>query len=181
MTTLTRIAALSSALLLLAGCKQTPVATVSIANVGVSTVTDEAAVLVFRLDAGAMGDEPLSLKEVKYTLSIDGHVVFSGTRYAEATTTAELSQTIDLPAPIPASEVQWPLHGVRRYRIHGSVAFLRPGPIGEMLYDLGVKRRRVRFSESGGLDFGAGGAEVEVQTQATDSAAASEQSSDSPR
>lgn len=164
------------------GCSKTATATVSIVGVALAAQTEDGVVLQFQLDAGANVDKPIALKEVKYTVSLDGQVVFSGTRYAEATVTSELSQVIEIPAPIAAGSVDWPLTGVRPYRISGSVAFLRPGPVGELLYDMGLKRKRVRFAESGGLDFGASGADVELEDQAADSAsdsASSESSSES--
>jgi hypothetical protein len=164
------------------GCAKSPNATVSIVGVALAAQTDEGVVLQFRLDTAGTGDKPIALKEVKYVVSLDGKVVYSGTRFAEATVTEGLGQIIEIPAPIPADRVKWPLTGVRPYRISGSVAFLRPGPVGELLYDMGLKRKRARFAESGGLDFGAGDEDVLIEDQAADSvsdSASSESISDS--
>jgi hypothetical protein len=150
---LTTIVMLFISATLVAGCGLTPKPVVAVASVGVSSYTDDAAVLVFQLDVHTNTDEPLSLREVQYTASLDGQIVFRGTRLAETTATGDRIRTVEIPIPVRSDQVQWPLEGQRQYRINGTVAYLRPGPIGKMLYDLGLRRKRVRFGESGALDF----------------------------
>lgn len=147
--------------MIVTGCGATPKPVVEVASVGISSRSEDAAVLVFQLDVHSSTEQPLSLREVRYTASLDGRVVFRGTRFAETTATHDRAHTIDLPIPVRADQAQWPLEGQREYRITGSVAYLRPGPVGEMLYDLGLKRKRVRFGESGALDFESGGQQAQ--------------------
>jgi len=114
--------------------------------------SEDADKLDFILTGANPTKNPYPLREVNYTVRIDGRVVFRGVRSAQTTLPPNDSHDFRVPAPIPRGEAG-PLAGRQvRYEIFGAVAYLPPGPIAEILYDLGVQRRTVRFRDEGVLE-----------------------------
>jgi len=113
----------------------------------------DAAKIDFVFQGANPTDNPYPLREVTYTVRIDGRTVFRGQRLAQATLPPNDTQTFTIPAPIPYAEVGRLAGRTVPYEIAGTVAYLPPGPIAEILYDLGVQRRRVPFQEGGLLEI----------------------------
>jgi len=118
----------------------------------VSDRTDQGIALLFTLSAQNDNDVALPLRDVEYTVELDGWKVFSGTRSAEATLRRLGTQQITLPAVI-AGSVPSPATGRVPYRISGTVTYVTPGQIAEILFDTGVRVPTASFSGQGEVDL----------------------------
>ena len=136
----------------LAGCSSYDAPRLAVSSVALGERSDEAVVLVFTLDAANSNDVALPLERVRYTVRLDGRVVFRGTRWAEATLRRVGTQQISLPAAVPLEQMPKTGRGVP-YRITGELIYVTPGEIAQLLFDSGVRRPSVRFSDDGVLDF----------------------------
>jgi hypothetical protein len=137
----------------LTGCAGNPRPVFEVERVALTQQSDEAVVLDFTLLATNPADVIYPLREVTYTMTIDGRTVFRGVRSAQATLPENGVQRVRLPVPVSRSDAPDLLDRPHAYRISGDVAYVMPGPIAEALYDLGIRRRRVGFSDSGTLDI----------------------------
>ncbi len=135
----------------LAACTQSP----SLRVVDVRTVerTEQATVVEFTLEGDNPNEIELPLRTARYSLQIDGARVFEGERSPEATLRRQGTQRFVLPAPIPASLASGA--GQRPYRLAGTLGYIAPGQLAEVMFDLGVSNPTVDFSQSGTLDLGA--------------------------
>lgn len=137
----------------LTGCSSYDAPTLSVSSVVLADRSDEAVVLDVTLDAQNTNEVELPLETVEYTVLVDGRVVFEGTRSAEATLRREGAQQIVLPVAIRLDpDVE--LRGSYPYRIRGELTYVTPGEIAQLLFDAGVRRPTVGFSDRGTVDFG---------------------------
>ncbi len=116
----------------------------------------EAVVLTFVLRGENRGKEQLPLREVKYSLEIEGREVFSGQRSAEATLPRFGTREIVLPVSVRIGEGQplpSPPTGVAPYSLSGAVVYEIPGTISEVLFDAKLRRPSADFREDGRMDF----------------------------
>ena len=90
---------------------------------------------------------------MRYALRLNGQRVFSGTRSAEATVRRLGTQQFTLPAAIDLAEFDMP-EGDVQYELSGSVVYVTPGEIAQLLFDAGVRKPRSSFQQTGVLDFG---------------------------
>lgn len=134
--------------------------TFKVVDVAVTEESPEASVVTFVLEGENSGKEPLPLRDVNYSLSLDGKQVFSGMRHAETTLPAGgPPQRIALPVVVRAEDSGGKPLGQREYRFSGSVEYLTPGSLAEYFFDSGLRRPTTGFGESGKLDFQASSAE----------------------
>lgn len=150
----------------LSGCSSYDAPRLTVSSVTIADQSDEAVVLLFTVDAANANEEALPLERVRYTVRLNGRVVFRGTRWAEATLRRVGTQQITLPAAIPfedapelRSDARDQLVGGLPYRITGRMTYVTPGEIAQLLFDAGVRRPRVRFADEGVLEFGETAAE----------------------
>lgn len=116
--------------------------------------TEEGMVLSFGLDATNENEVALPLKMVRYSLELEGRRVFSGRRSAEATLRRKGTQRIFLPAAVDWEKVGGtPPAGDVPYRLSGELSYVTPGQLAEILFDTGVRRPSVHFSEAGVIAF----------------------------
>jgi hypothetical protein len=112
----------------------------------------EAAVVEFAVDATNPNDIELPLRDITYSLSLDGHQVFSGRREAMATIPRGGSQVVVLPAVIPMGEAGTE-PGVYRYTLSGRLRYSLPSQLADVLFDAKLSRPGVSFSEEGEIDL----------------------------
>jgi hypothetical protein len=129
----------------LPGCASAPLAEVQSGRSGDRQVSGTVAYIAVELNNP--NDEPLPMREVRYSVAVVGQpgLTFSGTRAAEATIPAKGVHKLTLPAAFPAGV---DLAGAE-YTISGSVSYLEPGQIAAVLYDYRVSRPSVGFSGGG--------------------------------
>lgn len=136
----------------LAGCSGTtrPSATVTGASLGERT--PDAVVVEFEIKTDNPNNIELPMRDVVYSLSVDGRRVFSARRNALATMPREGTQTIKIPAVIPLGEggVSADVH---RYTLRGSVFYSLPSQLADVLFDSKLSRPSVGISDRGDIDL----------------------------
>lgn len=145
----------------LVGCAGHTPPTLMVRDVALVEQSAEGYVLRFVLDAQNPNPQALPMRGVEYTFWLDGRRVFSGSRDAEATLRRYGTQEIELPvsvALVPGASVPGGESGPVPYRISGRAVYELPGAVAETLFDSGVRRPSVRFSDRGRLDFSVLGA-----------------------
>lgn len=150
MNTLATLALAGAALVLPACGYDSP--KVSLASARASERTDEGAAMVFTLSAENSNDVPLPLRDVEYSVELNGQRVFTGTRSAEATLRREGTQSFRLPAVVNLAQTPISL-GPARFRIVGTMQYVTPGQLAEVLFDSGVRVPSVEFSGEGEVDL----------------------------
>lgn len=108
--------------------------------------------MVFDVAAQNDNDEALPLREVEYQLDINGQRAFAGTRSAEATLRRNGVQTIRLPAVVNLGRAG-DVSSSARYRLSGTLKYVSPGQIAEILFDTGVRIPSVSFMGEGDVDL----------------------------
>ncbi len=134
-----------------AGCGQRS-PRVAVAAVTLGDSSDEALVLQFQLDLVNRGSEPLELREFRYRLSVDGKQVFQGRRAAEATLGASATRRMGVPAVLRYDRVGWTATDRPAevpYTMSGSLLYVSPGELAEILFDTGVRKPTVDFGGKG--------------------------------
>ncbi len=144
----------------LGGCAGKP-PSFKVVDVAVTEESPEASVVTFVLEGENTSKDPLPLRQVNYSLSLDGKQVFSGTRQAEITLPAAGGpvQRMALPVVVRTEDTGGQPLGQREYRFSGSVEYIVAGALAEYFFDSGVRRPKTGFGESGKLDFTASAAE----------------------
>ena len=125
----------------------------SVASAKVTDRTDAGFVIDFIIDAKNANEFELPLKEATYTVWLDDAKVFKGVRSPEASLRRFGIQEVRLPAAIPSS-LNLP-DGVVTYRITGTLSYIRPGALSEVLFDAGVITPSRSFAAQGTIDLGA--------------------------
>ncbi len=113
--------------------------------------TDEGISLEFTLSGFNSSDKPLPLRNVDYTLSVDGKTVFHGSRAAEHTLPVGGTQDILLPAVVPLDALG---SGSPRYVLSGLIEYSKPGELADVLFDSKIMRPKIGFRDQGTLDLG---------------------------
>ncbi|MEM9064928.1 MAG: LEA type 2 family protein [Planctomycetota bacterium] len=137
----------------LAGCSSHTTPTLHVVSAGVTERTPDGLKLEFALDAENPNDVPLTLREARYSLSLDGKTVFTGSRAPTATLARRSTQRLILPAVIPVQEAAQ-LTGDVEYRLRGSLVYITPGELSERLFDARIRRPDADFGERGIIEFG---------------------------
>lgn len=140
---------------MLTGCEATASPKMSVAKVAPAERSDEGLALQFTLDGQNTNEVGLPLRTVEYTVMLGKEKVFEGTRSPEATLRRLGTQQIVLPAVVKLAEhPNLPTHGKVPYSISGTMTYVAPGQIAEVLFDAGVRVPTTSFSDSGEVDLG---------------------------
>jgi LEA14-like dessication related protein len=137
---------------LMSGCSGFRAPAISVDEVVVTEVTDEAVALAFAIDLHNPNDTALQLHEFRYTLAIDGTQVYTGRRAPDAALTAAATQRVMLPAVIPYHRLGWTAEAhpeQARFALSGKLVYLVPSTFAKILFDSGVRRPKSSFSERG--------------------------------
>lgn len=112
----------------------------------VATRSATGTVIDFTVDASNRNEVELPLREVRYSVSLDGREVFRGVRSPEASLRRLGVQTLHIPAVVPP-ELS-PGAGAR-YTIEGQLGYTTPGSFAQVLFDIKVRRPTVAFRQEG--------------------------------
>jgi hypothetical protein len=153
MTRLRRSLAFLVLAALLPGCVGGAPPTFTLERVVRADTAPTASVIDFVFEGANPTKNAYPLREVTYTVRIDGQTVFQGVRSAQVTLPPNDALQFRVPAPIPYDAVGRLAGRTVRYEVSGTVAYLPPGPIAEILYDIGIQRRRVPFRDGGLLEI----------------------------
>jgi len=128
----------------------------TIESARIAEVTDEGVVVVFDLEGQNPNPFALPLREVRYTVSIDGQRVFQGERIARATLPRLATQRVTLPAAFTREQADRAglistatndtTTNATNARLRGSLVYELPGSIAEIFFDAGLRRPRAPFS-----------------------------------
>ena len=97
----------------------------------------------------------MELREFAYAVSIDGVHVFQGRRAAEATLSGGGAKRIALPAVIRFDRTGWSgpdAAPAAVWKMTGTLLYLTPGWLAEILLDTKLSNPKVRFTGDGRLD-----------------------------
>ncbi len=111
--------------------------------------------LIVVVKAENRSDDALPLKDAAYTVRLDGKQVFQGQRSPESTLRKWGIQTITLPVAIAPETLASVGSGSVKYEVSGSLVYLPPGKLNEILYDYGLLRPTTGFHSSGQIDLAA--------------------------
>lgn len=144
----------AGAALALGGCSSYSDPTLRVAGAGVTDEGTGALVLNVTIAAQNRNHVELPLREIDYTVSIDGREVFHAVRSPEATLRRLGEQTFTVPAVVTYSGER--PKGLHEFEIEASVKYVTPGELAQALFDTGVRRPTVRFTDRGRVEFGDG-------------------------
>jgi len=139
------------------GCGTTSAPRLEHAAATVSGRTADGVAMLFTLDAFNDNDIALPLRDIRYTLSLNGRDVFRGTRSAEATLRRNGVQQLRLPAVVSLGPSDAAPTGVMDFRLRGTMTYVTPGKIAELLFDTGVRVPSAGFETTGQIDLGDAG------------------------
>lgn len=142
---------LLAAPLALTACTSTAPPRLSIADVQVTGASAEGSSMLITLRAENPNDQPLPLRTIDYSLTLDGAPVFSATRAAEGVLPRFSSLDLPLPVSVPADLRP---QGESEFRLSVLVRYLAPGKIAETFYDAGLQRPSVSGSGAGTVNLG---------------------------
>ena len=138
---------------LMTGCSFQPPPDVSVRAARLIDDGGSAARCEIDLALSNPGAEPLELLTFEYDVMINGTNAYRGRRSAEATLSGAGERIITLPAVVDRSLLTGGDIGRVRWAIRGSLLYVTPGRIAELLLDSGVRKPTVGFSGDGA--FGA--------------------------
>ena len=115
-----------------------------------SVTADGLAVGVF-IEAENRNEIMLPLREVRYSVSLDGRPVFTGVRSPEAVLGANSVQMLRLPASVDWDSVPAG-SGPMTIRVTGDLLYVTPGRLAETFFDTGVRRPKAGFSLEGNVE-----------------------------
>jgi hypothetical protein len=131
----------------LVGCSSHAPPSFELADVYTQGDGPDGRVVVFVVEGINDSTAQLPLRDVTYSVSLDGGEVVSARRTAEATLPAKGSQTFELPIGLADGQS---VGGA--YRLTGSVEYQLPGALADLMFDNNIRRTRAGFSFSGQLD-----------------------------
>lgn len=126
---------------------------VKVVGAGVREVGEAGTVLGFLLECENPGEDALPLRTADYTVWLDGRRVFEGQRRAQATLRRFGTQEIVLPAAVAHAGGE--LAGTHEYRIEGTLTYLAPGALAQVLFDADLVKPSRSFAGEGTLEVGA--------------------------
>jgi hypothetical protein len=144
---------MTGALMVTAGCRSYSAPVLDVQSAAPGEPSDTARVVRFTISAENSNEVELPLTVVRYRLLLDGQQVFEGVRSPEATLRRLGVQSFVIPAVVPRGEDA--PGGPKFYMLEGTLEYITPGSVAQILFDLGVRRPRVSFREEGTLDLAA--------------------------
>ncbi|HZW11035.1 MAG TPA: LEA type 2 family protein [Phycisphaerales bacterium] len=136
----------------LSGCSGAAPPRATVSDARIRDRSPEAAVVEFAVEATNPNDIELPLRDITYSVSIDGRQVFSGRREAMATIPRGGAQRVYLPAVIPMGGAGTE-PGVHRYTLRGRMRYSLPSQLADVLFDAKISRPGVSFSDEGEIDL----------------------------
>ncbi|MCP3905509.1 MAG: hypothetical protein GY715_17930 [Planctomycetes bacterium] len=128
----------------LAGCEGLRAPSVEVLDAKVVEVTDEAMRVDIALDLRNPNAEPLELKEFTYSFNVNGNRMFQGKRSAHATLSRTGAKRLNIPAVIRFDRAGWTETRPKEvtWSVNGSLVYLTPGALAEILLDINVRKPR---------------------------------------
>ena len=144
--------ACAGAALVVSGCSNTKAPRATISDGRLRDRSAEAAVVEFVIEASNPNDIDLPIRDISYTLNLDGRQVFTGVRQAMATIPRHGTQRVAIPAVIPLGEGGGE-PGVHRYSLRGRLRYSLPSQLADVLFDAKISRPGVSIGDEGEIDL----------------------------
>jgi len=112
--------------------------------------SEDRSVIEFRVRASNPNGEPIPLRTVSYRVEINGEQVFEGVRSPETTLHTYSNSEFVLPAVVPLEY----LSGTIDYALLGSVQYIPPGRLSEVLFDAEILVPEALLELEGTIDAG---------------------------
>lgn len=112
--------------------------------------TDTRTVYSFRMQATNPNKEPIPLREVSYSVTLDNQYTFTGVRSPETTLHIYGQHEFEIPAVFELGSNQ--ITGIIDYTLIGSTKYLKPGKFNEVLYDSKISVPKSEFTFKGKID-----------------------------
>lgn len=140
----------------LAGCSYTA-PTLKVTDAKVADRTDQGFVVIIALEAENRNQVELPLREVWYSVKLEGGETFNGVRSPEASLRRLGTQKIIIPAAFSLPPGATPPSGAVRCEVSGNLGYITPGEFAQVLFDTGVRRPSVSFHGDATVDLNAPG------------------------
>jgi LEA14-like dessication related protein len=144
------LTSLCLAAMLLTGCSKALAPSFEAVGVRELERDDTRSVVEFTVRATNPNNEPIPLRRVLYRVEIGDEVVFEGVRSPETTLHTYSSHEFVLPAVLPSDM----LRGSIDYALIGSVQYIPPGRLSEVLFDAEIKVPEALLDLRGSIDAG---------------------------
>lgn len=141
----------------LTGCSTYKPPSIQLVQVSLAERSPEAAAFHFMLEIQNDNSEPIELREFRYRLDLNGQEIFTGRREVGTTLLAQSTKRIALPGVVRFEAAGWTAQAfpqVVNYRLSGTLLYVTPGELAEILLDTGVRRPEVHFVSTGNLELG---------------------------
>ena len=125
--------------LMLGGCSKALSPTFTAVGVREVERNNDRSVIEFIIEAKNPNREPIPLKEIQYAVAIDGQEVFTGLRSPEVL-------PMDVVGAVGSA-------GDIQYRLNGSVEYIPPGRLAEVLFDAKLKVPTAPIDLSGTINL----------------------------
>jgi len=136
----------------ISGCSGFRDPVVTIVNASLTETSESAIGLGLRLELANSNSEPVELYEFTYAITINGTGTYRGRWAASATLPANGSRHLVIPAVVRYDQLGWTEDSVpaqARFDVTGTLLYIAPGDIAEILFDTGVRKPTVAFSGRG--------------------------------
>ncbi len=148
------ICALGASLLLvfLGGCNKALAPSFQAVGVRETSNDGERSTIDFLIKASNPNPDPIPLRQVQYRVQLDGVQVFEGVRSPESTLHTYSSHEFALPAVLDLESLSG--SGLIEYRLIGTVQYIPPGRLSEVLFDAEIKVPEAVLDLTGTIDTG---------------------------
>ena len=140
------------AIVCVGGCNKALAPTFSAVGVREIEKGDDRSMIEFLVEATNPNKEPIPLRQIFYTVELNGIEVFSGVRSPETTLHTYSTHVFALPAVLPLGALSG--SGEVSYSLYGVAQYIPPGRLSEVLFDAEVKVPEAIIEISGTIDTG---------------------------
>lgn len=137
----------------LGGCNKALAPTFTAVGVREVEHSNNRSVIEFLVEAKNPNKEPIPLKQIVYTVDLDGVEVFSGVRSSQITLHTYSSHVFALPAVLPLDMLSGT--GEVTYTLSGIAQYIPPGRLAEVLFDAEVKVPEATIELTGTINLSA--------------------------
>lgn len=138
----------------LAGCSYKP-PSLRVTDARVTERTEQGFVVLIGVEAENRNEIELPLREVRYSVTLEGGGTFNGVRSPEASLRRLGTQKISFPAVFPLAPGAALPTGTVRCDVSGTLGYISPGEFAQVLFDSGVRRPSVSFRGEVPVDLSA--------------------------
>lgn len=138
--------------MLAGGCNKALPPTFSAVGVREVEKSADRSMIEFMIEATNPNKEPIPLRQIHYTVELNGVEVFAGVRSPETTLHTYSSYVFELPAVLELESLSGT--GEIAYSLIGTAQYIPPGRLSEVLFDAEVKVPEAALNLTGTINLG---------------------------